>query len=61
MTKEKLEEILRYSLENQISEKDACKILGEKSPKSLCYYKHKFGIPVNPIGNAPFTAREKKN
>lgn len=61
ITKEKIEEILRYSLENQIPEKEACKkVLGETTPKGLHYYKHKFGIPVNPIGNAPFTAREKR-
>lgn len=59
MTKELIEEILEYSKTNCISEKEAAKHFKVNS-KMLHYYKNKFNIPLNPIGNGPFTARIKR-
>jgi hypothetical protein len=58
MTKEQLEEILTYSQTHAIPEKTACKILMGQDGKTLFYYKKKYGIETNSIGNAPFTARK---
>lgn len=59
MTKERIEEVLQYSQEHQIPEKEACKIFGIKA-KGMHQFKKRLGIEVNPIGNAPFTARCKR-
>lgn len=58
MTKEKIEEVLNYSVTNNVSEKEACKILGINYG-SLYAFKKKFGIKPHPMGKAPFTARGK--
>lgn len=59
MTKELIEEILEYSKTNCIPEKEAAKHFNVNG-KMLHYYKKKFNIPVNPTGNAQFTARKKR-
>lgn len=56
ITKEKVEEIIKYSLDNKIPEKEACKHFNING-KSLYEMKKRLGIKTNPIGNAPFTAR----
>lgn len=59
MTKEILEQILQLSKEKQIPEKQACiEILGKEI--KLSEYKRKFGIEVNKIGKAEFTARRQR-
>lgn len=56
MTEEQLLQILQLSKEEQIPEKEACfKIMGKYM--KLSYYKNKFGIIPNKIGNAEFTHR----
>ena len=58
-TKELIEEILKYSIDNQIPEKKAAEHF--KFPyKLLSYYKRKYGIEVNPIGNGKFTYRYER-
>lgn len=59
MTKGLIEEILEYSKTNCIPEKEAAKHFNVNA-KMMHYYKKKFSIPLNPIGNAPFTARTKR-
>lgn len=59
MTKGLIEEILEYSKTNCIPEKEAAKHFNV-NVKMMHYYKKKFSIPLNPIGNAPFTARAKR-
>ena len=56
MTKEDVLKIINYSDKNNISEKESSNILGYHCA-GLSYYKHKFNIAVNPIGNAKFTHR----
>lgn len=59
MTEETLKQILHLSKEKQIPEKQAClEILGKEV--QLSYYKKKFGIELNSIGNAEFTARRER-
>lgn len=59
VTKELLKSILIFSEENQIPEKQAA-IHFDINPKTLHYYKKKFGIEVNPKGNGKFTHRHKR-
>ena len=60
MEKSTLEQILKISKEKNISEKQAClEITGKEI--QLSYYKKKFGIKLNPMGKAPFTARVSRN
>lgn len=58
-TKEFIESVLRYSIENQISEKQAAEHF-KISPKLLPYYKNKYGLELNPIGNGKFTYRYER-
>ena len=58
-TKEFIESVLKYSIENQISEKLAANHF-KISYKLLPYYKNKYGIKLNPIGNGKFTYRYKR-
>lgn len=58
-TKEFIESILKYSIDNQIPEKKAAEHF--KFPyKSLPYYKKKYGLEVNPIGKGKFTYRYER-
>ena len=58
MIKEKIEEVLNYSAEHHVSEKEACKVLGVNY-NSLYGFKKKFGIIPHQRGKAPFTSRGK--
>lgn len=58
MTKEQLNLILAYSETHHVPEKEACRILTGQNGKTLFYYKKKYGISPNPVGNATFTARK---
>ena len=58
-TKEFIETILKYSSDNQVSEKKAAEHF-KLSYKTLPYYKRKYGIEMNPIGNGKFTYRYER-
>ena len=58
-TKEFIETILKYSSDNQVSEKKAAEHF-KLSYKTLPYYKRKYGLEINPIGNGKFTYRYER-
>ena len=58
-TKDFIESILNYSQTNKLSEKESAIYFGV-SPKSLRYYKKKYGFKINPIGKGEFTYRQKR-
>lgn len=58
-TKEFIETILKYSSDNQVSEKKAAEHF-KFSYKTLPYYKRKYGLEINPIGNGKFTYRYER-
>lgn len=58
-TKDFIESILNYSQTNKLSEKESAIYFGV-SPKSLRYYKKKYGFKINPIGKGEFTHRQKR-
>ena len=58
-TKDFIESILNYSQTNKLSEKESAIYFGV-SPKSLRYYKKKYGFKINPIGKGEYTHRQKR-
>lgn len=58
-TKEFIESILQYSDDHQLPEKEAAKHFKLK-PETLYYYKKKFGLRINQIGNGKYTHRVKR-